>query len=103
MKAILPYNQIYMCGIAGFTGKKNLKLLKSMLAVIKHRGHDETTVFCKNNINAGMNRLSIIDLRKNLYPMEYKNFILFYNGEIYNYQNLKQNLQKIFNNQMRSR
>ena len=81
-----------MCGIAGFTGKKNVNLLKKLLLTIKHRGPDETTIYNDEYLNLGMNRLSIIDLRKNLYPMRYKNFVLFYNGEIYNYKLLKKQL-----------
>jgi asparagine synthase (glutamine-hydrolysing) len=81
-----------MCGIAGFTGKKNIKLLKNILLTIKHRGPDETIVFANNTVNVGMNRLAIIDLNKKLYPFKYKNYLLLYNGEIYNYKKLKQQL-----------
>lgn len=83
-----------MCGIAGFTGGQNPKLLKKMLFSIKHRGPDEQIEFYDGQINAGMQRLSIIDLRKKLYPMKYKNLLLLYNGEIYNHKNLREDLKK---------
>ncbi len=83
-----------MCGITGFTGKNNKKLLLKMLSRIKHRGPDEKSTFFSPGINAGMNRLSIIDLHKNLYPMKYKNLVLLYNGEIYNFPSLKKKLKQ---------
>lgn len=83
-----------MCGIVGFTGKKNQKLLDRLLSTIKHRGYDETSYYYSPNINLGMNRFSIIDLSNNLYPMKYKNYVLIFNGEIYNYKELKNMLIK---------
>ncbi|MFC1711927.1 asparagine synthase (glutamine-hydrolyzing) [Patescibacteria group bacterium] len=83
-----------MCGIIGFSGKQNIKTLQQMLNKIKHRGPDDKALYFGSNINAGMVRLSIIDLRLNLYPMKYKNLVLLYNGEIYNYKQLKKILIK---------
>ncbi len=78
-----------MCGILGFTGNKNKRLTKKLLATIQHRGFDEIIYFHSPGINLGMNRLAIVDLRSNLYPMTYKHYVLIYNGEIYNYLGLK--------------
>jgi len=81
-----------MCGIVGFTGKKNLSKLSSLLVRIEHRGRDGRAMFYDRGIHLGMNRLAIIDLSPNLYPMKYKQYRLIFNGEIYNYQDLKQEL-----------
>lgn len=81
-----------MCGIVGFTGKKNLRKLSQMLAVVEHRGRDGRTLFYTDQAHLGMNRLAIIDLTRNLYPMRYKQYTLVFNGEIYNYQELKKRL-----------
>jgi len=83
-----------MCGIVGFTGKQNKILLKKLLKTIIHRGDDEATYLTSPGINLGMNRLAIIDLSKNLYPLKFKQYILIYNGEIYNFKTLKQKLIK---------
>jgi asparagine synthase (glutamine-hydrolysing) len=82
-----------MCGIVGFTGKKNQKLLVSLLKTIKHRGYDETSYYFAKGVNLGMNRFAIIDLAKGLYPMTYKHFVLIFNGEIYNFRELKRVLE----------
>ena len=60
-----------MCGIVGFTGEKNSTLLLRMLRATRHRGPDEEIQFLSPGLSAGMNRLSIIDLRKKLYPMRF--------------------------------
>jgi asparagine synthase (glutamine-hydrolysing) len=84
-----------MCGIVGFTGKKNLDKLSHMLAVVEHRGRDGRTLFYTDHVHLGMNRLAIIDLTRNLYPMRYKQYTLVFNGEIYNYQELKKRLRAL--------
>lgn len=81
-----------MCGIVGFSGKKNYSLLHAQLESIKHRGRDDTATVFSSGFNFGMNRLAIIDLTKGLYPMKYKHYILLYNGEIYNYKTLRKRL-----------
>ena len=83
-----------MCGIVGFTGKKDLKKLDVLLSTIEHRGRDERVVDYVSQINLGMNRLSINDLRINIFPFKYKKYTLIFNGEIYNYSNLKNKLIK---------
>lgn len=83
-----------MCGIVGFTGKKNKKLVSAFLETIRHRGYDDTAYYFSRGINLGMNRFAIIDLSKKLYPMIYKHFVLVFNGEIYNFKELKEKLRK---------
>lgn len=86
-----------MCGIFGFFGDvKDKTILKKMEKVLKHRGPDESIFYQDNKIGLGMVRLSILDLRKGLYPIfnEKKNVVLVYNGEIYNYKELREELVK---------
>jgi len=83
-----------MCGIAGFNFiDKNL--LNSMLNSIRHRGPDDKGVFFDKNVSLGHVRLSILDLSLKAHqPMEFDNLVLIYNGEIYNYKELKEELKK---------
>ena len=81
-----------MCSIAGIiNGKKGdiNKLIDSM----SHRAPDENGVYHHQNISIGMGRLKIIDLKsKNLCPFIDGNLVLSYNGEIYNYIELRKEL-----------
>ena len=63
---------------------------------VTHRGPDEVGYFHDDLISLGHARLSIIDLHTGSQPMfnENKNFVVVYNGEIYNYQELKSELEK---------
>jgi asparagine synthase (glutamine-hydrolysing) len=87
-----------MCGIAGIVGFKAKKesILK-MLDTQKHRGPDFMNLYNEDHkISLGHNRLSIIDLSSNAnqpFISECENYVLVYNGEIYNYLELKQELQ----------
>jgi len=85
-----------MCGIVGFSGRKNYQLLERMLKKIDHRGPDETVFFKGKQVSLGMKRLAIIDLRQKLYPLKSKDgqLILVFNGEIYNYRQLRKQLEK---------
>lgn len=88
-----------MCGIAGIIDFKqqhrnNPELLKSMLKIQHHRGPDATGVWTDDPAFLGHNRLSIIDLSDaGNQPMHYKNYSLIFNGEIYNYVELKKELE----------
>lgn len=86
-----------MCGIAGFIGKeKNMKkTLKKMTDRIKHRGPDAEGFFVRGNVALGQRRLSIIDIEGGLQPMFSKdgNYVVVFNGEIYNYQEIKKELK----------
>lgn len=92
-----------MCGIAGFCiSKKNEHMLdeeqvmREMLVSLHHRGPDEQGFFLHQGVGIGNTRLSIIDLSGGHQPMfdaEHQRGIVF-NGEIYNYQALKQDLSE---------
>ena len=83
-----------MCGIAGIVGKKEYpnETLFKMLEIQKHRGPDATEIWCDDFVFLGHNRLAIIDLDENAnQPMQSscKRYIIVFNGEIYNYLELK--------------
>ncbi len=83
-----------MCGICGFNWKDK-KLIKSMNDVIQHRGPDQDGVYFCKDISFGHRRLSIIDLSEHgRQPMfnEDKSVCMVFNGEIYNYAELKPEL-----------
>lgn len=90
-----------MCGIAGYIGKKKLKLnvLKNALKSMQSRGPDNSNYVyykIKNKYYYLLHtRLSIIDLKKrSSQPFKYKNYVIIFNGEIYNYIEIK---KKFFN------
>lgn len=82
-----------MCGICGFTGEvlDRDKVIKNMTDVITHRGPDSDGVFMDDYIAMGFRRLSIIDLDAGHQPIynEDKTLVLTFNGEIYNYKELR--------------
>lgn len=84
-----------MCGIVGFSGSPDKKRLDTMLNCIVHRGPDDDAGLQSELFSLGMRRLSIIDLSDNLYPMsnETKDVFCVFNGEIYNYQALREELK----------
>lgn len=84
-----------MCGIVGFSGTPDKQRLDSMLNSIVHRGPDDDAGLQSGNFSLGMRRLAIIDLSDNLYPMSNETGDLFcvFNGEIYNYKELRAQLQ----------
>ncbi|MBU2564057.1 asparagine synthase (glutamine-hydrolyzing) [Patescibacteria group bacterium] len=84
-----------MCGINGFNFKDK-ELIEKMNEKIKHRGPDGSGVYTDDNISLGHRRLSIIDLSENgKQPMfnEDKSLCLIFNGEIYNFKELKEDLK----------
>ncbi len=83
-----------MCGIVGFIdpNKDALNQLKNMMNKIAHRGPDGQGHFIDDTIALGHVRLSIIDHSGGQQPMFYKNYVLIFNGEIYNYKELKKTL-----------
>ncbi|WP_026706183.1 asparagine synthase (glutamine-hydrolyzing) [Flavobacterium soli] len=86
-----------MCGIAGILGSnpKNKMDLEKMLLAQKHRGPDATQIWNDEKIILGHNRLSIIDLSNDAnQPMlsNCGNYIIVFNGEIYNYLEIKSQL-----------
>jgi len=86
-----------MCGICGFTGFEDKGLLRRMYTVAAHRGPDDSGFFVDKNVNLGNSRLSIIDVKGGHQPVhnEDENIWITYNGEIYNFLELKENLERI--------
>ena len=85
-----------MCGINGFNFRDK-DLIGKMNQRIQHRGPDQDGIFLDDNISLGHRRLSIIDLsEKGRQPMfnEDKSLCLIFNGEIYNFQELRTVLEK---------
>lgn len=85
-----------MCGIAGFMGQveNRADVIRNMTEVITHRGPDSDGFFTDDNISMGFRRLSIIDLSAGHQPIynEDKSLVLTFNGEIYNYKDLRKEL-----------
>ncbi len=92
-----------MCGIAGFVSPDNEvlfeereRLLDKMCKIITHRGPDEQGMAVRGRAALGMRRLSIIDVKTGQQPIfnEDENLAIVFNGEIYNYRELKADLEK---------
>lgn len=88
-----------MCGIAGILGvnSKNVSKIKLMAEAQKHRGPDALQFWNDKKLALGHNRLSIIDLSESAnQPMTSScgNYVIVFNGEIYNYPELKKELEK---------
>jgi asparagine synthase (glutamine-hydrolysing) len=86
-----------MCGIAGIINKhqKNVKAeLTFMTDRLSSRGPDDQGFFMDSNVNLGHRRLSIIDLSSGHQPMfsEDESVVIVFNGEIYNYRSLRDEL-----------
>ena len=90
-----------MCGICGqfnFTKqhKIDMQTLKGMVAIMRHRGPDEFGFYQDDDISLGHARLSIIDLSGGKQPIhnEDKSIWITYNGEVFNYLELRETLEK---------
>jgi asparagine synthase (glutamine-hydrolysing) len=83
-----------MCGLVGFTGEVTDRdtVIKEMTDRIIHRGPDSSGVYTDGSISMGFRRLSIIDLSQGDQPIynEDKSLVLMFNGEIYNYKQLRE-------------
>ena len=94
---------ILMCGIAGFidyTSSSSKSILTDMTTTLSHRGPDGSghEVYQLNNTQVGLGhrRLSILDLSENgKQPMRYKHYVLCFNGEIYNFAEIKDELKAL--------
>lgn len=88
-----------MCGICGFTGEvlDRDEVIKRMTDVITHRGPDSSGVYAGDGVTMGFRRLSIIDVGNTgdqpIYN-EDRTLALTFNGEIYNYQDLRKELME---------
>ncbi len=88
-----------MCGFCGFTGQitEREHYLREMTEKITHRGPDSDGYYLDDTLAMGFRRLSIIDLEAASQPLynEDKSLVLMFNGEIYNYKDLRQELQEL--------
>ena len=90
-----------MCGICGII-KFNSEFiqqdtLQQMMQIMKHRGPDDEGVFIEDNVGLGFVRLSIIDLSSAGHQPKFSDderYVIVFNGEIYNYIELKEELQE---------
>ena len=85
-----------MCGFVGFVSKdKNkMKIIKDMADIIVHRGPDSDGYYVNDKVALGFRRLSIIDLDGGSQPIfnEKRDKVIVFNGEIYNYKEIKEDL-----------
>ena len=93
-----------MCGISFYCDDAFSKLdlsnrIERSVTALKHRGPDAHNVICKQNWGVGHTRLSIIDLSESHQPMSEpsQRYYLTYNGEIYNYKELREKLKTRWN------
>lgn len=89
-----------MCGIGGIYNYHSKdfsreQCLKRMLSVIRHRGPDESGIYLGKKIGLGSVRLSIVDLSTGQQPLsdESGNYWIVYNGEVFNYPELRKDLE----------
>jgi len=81
-----------MCGF--IVTNQNINL-KNNMHLLSHRGPDDIGLIDNKDLKIIFNRLSILDVkRRSNQPMKYKNYILVFNGEIYNYLELRKYLEK---------
>jgi asparagine synthase (glutamine-hydrolysing) len=91
-----------MCGIVGFIDfnkKSDYDILKNMTDILYHRGPDDSGYSFyrleKSNIGLGHRRLSILDLSvQGHQPMKFDNLEIVYNGEVYNFKEIRVELEK---------
>ena len=92
-----------MCGITGiidFNKQSSKEILENMTSTLNHRGPDGfgTELISEANFQVGLGhrRLSIIDLTENgKQPMQYNQFSITFNGEIYNYKEITKELEQL--------
>lgn len=83
-----------MCGIHGFTWRDTDKSLDCMTEAARHRGPNGTGAFGNDHITLGHNLLAITEApNKSAQPWHHNNHVLVFNGEIYNYRDLRKILQ----------
>ena len=87
-----------MCGVvawvkASVDEEVDETTLRQMTASLRHRGPDGEGIFVSGNVGLGHKRLSILDVENGRQPMESEGVVLSYNGEIYNFKQLKNELE----------
>ncbi|MFQ3675655.1 MAG: asparagine synthase (glutamine-hydrolyzing) [Endomicrobiia bacterium] len=85
-----------MCGICGFVNISDKDLLLKMVRALTHRGPDSEGMYFCENIGLGIRRLKVIDLAMGDQPIynEDKTVCVVYNGEIYNFKELRKFLEQ---------
>ncbi len=86
-----------MCGIAGYAlrnGQADPRTVRAMCGRIRHRGPDDEGIYCDGGCGIGMRRLNVIDLQTGHQPIfnEDGTIAIVFNGEIYNYRELRRDL-----------
>ncbi len=89
-----------MCGISGFfkyNNSENSSILDRMNNSLSHRGPDGEGIFIENGVGLAHRRLAIIDLNTGAQPMHSSDerYVTVFNGEIYNYIELRQELERL--------
>jgi len=89
-----------MCGISGLFSKSIPKadrnaIIASMNNDLVHRGPDSSGIYSDSSITLGHRRLSIIDLNTGHQPMSYGSYHIIFNGEIYNYRKIREELKPL--------
>lgn len=89
-----------MCGVVAWVkattdGKVDESTLRSMTATLHHRGPDGEGFYIDGNVGLGHKRLSILDVENGKQPLESDGVVLSYNGEIYNFKQLKCELEAL--------
>jgi asparagine synthase (glutamine-hydrolysing) len=90
-----------MCGICGIINFSNQSIeeasIRDMMLTMKHRGPDDEGVFMEDTIGLGFVRLSIIDLSSDGHQPKFsadERYVIVFNGEIFNYIELREELEK---------
>ncbi|EON74596.1 asparagine synthase (glutamine-hydrolyzing) [Lysinibacillus sphaericus] len=92
-----------MCGITGWASfqrdlRNSGQILKSMTQTLNKRGPDDENTWCSEHIAFGHRRLAVIDLIGGKQPMKKihdgENYVITYNGELYNTEEIRKELQK---------
>lgn len=83
-----------MCGIIGISKGQEKTLIEKGLSVLEHRGPDDRGIFADDSVSFGHCRLSIIDLSSAGHQPMGESIVITFNGEIYNYKQLKEELEK---------
>ena len=85
-----------MCGIAGIVGQRDPRLLRGMARILAHRGPDDEGFFEEGDVGLAARRLKIIDLVGGHQPLanEDESCWLAFNGEIYNFRELRDRLER---------
>lgn len=88
-----------MCGFVGYVNQTDVQdeVIEKMANRIRHRGPDDEAFFRDNNVSMGFRRLSIIDLAHGKQPMynQDQTKVLTFNGEIYNYKEIRKELKEL--------